>query len=143
MSTRSIERPAGRVRSRGLPLTALALALGVCGAGGLVERVPIKPEAGAVWDVLTVAASTQGESGDLRIGLGSVTRGGYTDGNGARRRGLVAGLWIFVRGDSSKNRTVELHAGQRLKVGRRTLYVEEIRGGRRGSVRVLVSAASA
>ena len=139
MSTRSIERPAGRA----LSLTVLSLALGVCGAGGPVERVSVKPEAGAVWDVLTVAASTQGESGDLRIGLGSVTRGGYTDGNGARRRGLVAGLWIFVRGDSSTNRTVEVHAGQRLKVGRRTLYVEEIRGGRRGSVRVLVLRASA
>ena len=107
-----------------------------------VETVPVPPQDGKTWDALTIPVSTQGESGDLRIGVGEVRDGEYADAGGAKRRALLASLWIYVRADKSKNQTVDAHAGQTLQAGAQTVYVEEVRSGRRGSVRLLVSPAA-
>lgn len=104
-----------------------------------MEKVPLSPaDAGAAGPVVEVQQSTQAQVGDLRIGLGYVRKAQYTDASGATRRGLVAGLWIFFRGDTSKDKTVDAYPGQRILVGSYALYVEEIRGGRTGLVRLRV-----
>lgn len=107
----------------------------------LVEKVPVKPRPGATWNVLYVRDGTQAQIGDLRIGLGSVKPGSYVDESGKPKPALLAGLWIYFRGDKKKNKVVDVHAGETVKVDRYALYVEELRTGAEASVRLLVSPA--
>lgn len=88
--------------------------------------------------VIEVVSGGQVTVDNLRIGLGYVRKTKYTDDTGVERRGLVAGLWIFVKGDKSKNRQGKFYEGQQFQVDKYSLHVEKIRGGSKGSVRIRV-----
>lgn len=80
--------------------------------------------------ILTIGASTQGEAGDLRIGVGGVRLGEYVvEGTGMKEEGRIAGLWIYVRGDSSKNQQLDVYIGKQFEVDKYTVTILDIRGG--------------
>jgi len=66
--------------------------------------------------LITIERNTQATIGDIRIGAGNFHEESYTSDDGVPRTGMTAGLWIYVRDDSSKNRHVRVHAGQILSV---------------------------
>ena len=118
---------------------AIALVMGMAAGCGRVERAEpggdIRPG-----DIVEIQEGTQAESGDLRIGLGYVRRTPPVEVLGASRR-LEAGLWIYVREDSSRNLTVSARAGQRVPVGSSAIFVEEVRAGPRAAVRLAIPGA--
>lgn len=68
-------------------------------------------------EVITIQSNTQATLGDdVRIGAGNFHEEDYTPAGGGSRRGLTAGLWIYVRNDSSKDTHVRVHTGQVLSV---------------------------
>lgn len=84
---------------------------------------PLEFEGG---DLVSVALNQQATVRNfLRIGLGFISR---------EKNGLTAGLWIYVRGDSSKDQVATVHIGQSLNVAGYSFFVEGIQGGKRGSV---------
>lgn len=119
-------------------LSALAcaalLALGACDP---VERAPA-PAGSAAGVQIEVPRDGQASFGALRIGLGYVSEADYADAAGAQRRGLTAGLWFFLPQDTAKNQTSVAHVGQSLQVAGYQVFVEELRGGRHASARLLV-----
>lgn len=102
-----------------------------------VERAPAGagPAGGSV---VEVRANTQATVGRLRIGLGYTRTAEIAEASGARRRGLVAGLWIFAKPEAGKDRKLEVHVGERVDVDGYSIFVEEIRGGRGDSVRLRI-----
>jgi hypothetical protein len=81
---------------------------------------------GPTRQMITIERNTQATLGDLRIGAGNFHEEEYTPDGSAPRRGLTAGLWIYVRGDSSKDRFVRVYPGQTLDVPGYRLHVTEI-----------------
>lgn len=113
-------------------LWLLALAAGC----NQVERAALLVATGPS-EVVEIPVNAQGEAGNLRIGLGYVRKSSPVDVSGTPRS-LEAGLWIYVREDSSKDLKISVRAGQRISVGTATIFVEEIRGGRRAAVRLTI-----
>jgi hypothetical protein len=60
---------------------------------------------------LTIATNTQAEIDDVRIGCGNFWDAEYTDPAGAKKKGMTAMLWIYVRGDTSKDQKLRVHPG--------------------------------
>ncbi|MGH2584956.1 MAG: hypothetical protein ACRDJE_08585 [Dehalococcoidia bacterium] len=88
--------------------------------------------------LITIERNTQATIGDIRIGAGNFHEEGYTSDDGVPRTGMTAGLWIYVRNDSSKDRHVRVHAGQILSVPGYRLEVVTVD---RTAVRLAVSRA--
>ena len=124
---------------RARPLRWLLL-LAVAAGCGRVERAAL-PRDSLPGDTVEIPVSTQAQMGNLRIGLGYVRKSAPVDVAGAQRN-LEAGLWIYVREDPSKNTAVSVWAGQRISVGATTIFVEEVRGGRRAAVHLVISGLS-
>lgn len=82
-----------------------------------------KPDKGFVFGIME---STQGNFGDLSIGVGYTGRGTYLDENGARRDGLYASLSITVAGEPSLFQQPDVHEGQILTVGRYRIVILKI-----------------
>lgn len=121
-----------------------ALALGFCfGVAGCrsssVERAAIPSDFGQSDSVPIILQSQATVRDALRIGLGFVTKGDFPDARGIARNGLIAGLWIYVREDSSKDQIAQVHVGQRFEVAGYRIFVEGIQGGESGSVLLRVS----
>ena len=81
-------------------------------------------------------AKIRGE--DIDVGLGYVREAEFTDEKGAKAKGLVAGLWIYVKDDASKNQTPEVREGQLLQVAGNDIFVEAVTAGKKGSVRLRI-----
>ena len=112
---------------------ALLLAAGCSGAGGGdASAKPGAPEGVEEANVRTIAETTQATYGALRVAVGYVHKGAYTDETGAKKEGLVAGLQVLRRGAPEK---IEVHEGQRV-AGTPGFVVEQIKGGFKGIVRI-------
>lgn len=93
-------------------------------------------------DSVPIQLDTQATVHDeIRIGLGFVSKEDFIDVQGRAKNGLVAGLWIYVRGDSSQDQVIKVHVGQRLNAAEYRFFVEAIEGGKAPSIllRVLPS----
>ncbi|MEJ7735214.1 MAG: hypothetical protein WKG00_39270 [Polyangiaceae bacterium] len=60
---------------------------------------------------LTIATNTQAEIDDVRIGCGNFWDADYTDPAGAKKKGITAMLWVYVKGDTSKDQKLRVHPG--------------------------------
>ncbi|MDO8408031.1 MAG: hypothetical protein Q7S95_02225 [bacterium] len=120
-------------------LVWIILALAIIGAGAffLYSEVSNKTTDSSAHE-LDISEGTQGEFGDLRIGLGYTRVADYTDDKGATQHGDTAGLWIYVRNDSTQNRTLDVHEGQSFIVDKYRIFVDNIAVGQHGSVNLLI-----
>jgi hypothetical protein len=80
------------------------------------EGVRNSPTSAAGVDVVTVESNTQITIGDVRIGVGNIHEEEYTPEGGTPRRGLTAGLWIYVRENPAQDRHVRVYPGQAVMV---------------------------
>jgi hypothetical protein len=100
-----------------------------CGSCGLASSGPAATPAvrdegmlrsstatGVGVETVTVESNTQITLGDVRIGVGNFSEEEYTPEGGTPRRGLTAGLWIYVRDNPTKDRHVRVHPGQTVMV---------------------------
>lgn len=78
-------------------------------------------------NVITISQGTVGSFGDLRIGVAYVRRSEYVDSYGVKRHGLIAGLWILVGDDGSKEEKLDVYTGQSFQINKYVLYVAEIK----------------
>jgi len=60
---------------------------------------------------LTIATNTQAEIDDVRIGCGNFWDADYTDPAGAKKKGMTAMLWVYVKRDTSKDQKLRVHPG--------------------------------
>ena len=114
-------------------LLTLLLAAGCAGKESAdASAKPGAPEGVEEANVRTIAETTQAIYGSLRVAVGYVHKGAYTDESGAKKEGLVAGLQLLRRGVSEK---IEVHEGQRV-AGEPAFVVEQIKSGFKGTVRL-------
>jgi len=118
-------------------IIAIAVILLILTATGMKitkeSSVEVNQPANIVQRTIIIPGDTQGTYGDLRIGVGGVRRDNYTLGTGEKRIGRVADLWLFYRPDSSKNTKITVYIGERVRIGKYSFVVYDIRGGK-GSV---------
>ena len=129
MSTRSNSRASG--------LALLAAACGALSLAGVFWTVGCK-KAPSEPQTVYIPVNAKMRTDDLGIGLGYVRESEYTDEKGAKAKGLVAGLWIYVKDDASKNQTPEVREGQLLQVAGNDILVEALTAGQNGSVRLKI-----
>ncbi|MDE1976484.1 MAG: hypothetical protein KGL04_06055 [Elusimicrobia bacterium] len=130
MSTRSA-KPAAGPRAQALFWLGAAALLAGCAR---VERAAL-PAGFSKAGVVDVGLGGQAQAGSLRVGLGYVHRVPPKDVSGAARS-LEAGLWIYARGESSKNRAAPLRAGESAQAGDETIFIERVQSGPGASVRL-------
>ena len=116
----------------------LAAALFCAAACTPVERAMVPADAGG--ELVEIEANAQATVEGLRIGLGYVRKADAAASGGAAGRGLVAGLWLYFRDEPGKNQSLDASAGQRISAAGYSIFVEELRGGRKASVRLRVQA---
>ena len=85
-------------------------------------------------ELVEIKQGTTANFGVLRIGLVNVGKSDYTNDAGEKKHGLVAGLWLFIKGNPSQEKRFDVYAGQTVKMNKYSVYVQEIRGGLKGSV---------
>lgn len=136
MSIRSASKAALREAPPLCCLFLIALAAGC----GRVEHAALPSNMGSA-KIVEIRENTQAQEGNLRIGLGYVRVSAAMDVAGSPRT-LEAGLWIYVRKDPSKNKAASVRAGQLILVGATSLFVEEVRGGSPGAVRLAIVGSS-
>ena len=73
-----------------------------------------------------VQSSTQLTFEGVRIGVGNIRTGEYTDEKGVLHTVLTAGLWLYFRDDPAQDRQVRVHASQIITVSGYSIKVIEI-----------------
>lgn len=82
---------------------------------------------------IEIAHGTTAGFEELRIGLVNVSRTDYEEA-GRKKSGLAASLSLFRPGNPPDEKLFDLRAGQKAEFGGYSVYAQEIRGGRKGSV---------
>ena len=95
----------------------------------MVERAADKQNAGSILEIRQGTAYPF--SRELRIGLNYVHRSEYVDENGLKKYGLVATIVLFLEpydalNNDLKDRSIEVHVGQRIQWGGFSIYIEEL-----------------
>jgi hypothetical protein len=91
-------------------------------------------------NTFTVVSTGQLTYQSLRVGVGNIWQEEYTDAKGVTQQGITAGLWFFIREDSSLNRNVRVYIGQDVTVGRYSVHVLDIKDEPQGgSVQMTVT----
>ena len=85
-----------------------------------------------------IRSTTQGNFGDLHIGVGYVGGGPYLDEKGVRRNGLHASLSIAVDSKPAVFQQPDVHEGQTLLVGDYRIRVDKIIDGESGKGAVVL-----
>ncbi len=85
-----------------------------------------------------IRSTTQGNFGDLSIGVGYVGGGPYLDEKGARRNGLHASLSISIDATPPIFQQPDVHEGQTLLVGSYRIRVDKIINGESGKGAVVL-----
>ncbi len=88
---------------------------------------------------LNIAANTQDEFRELRIGVANIREGEFTDAAGAKSKGLLALMRVYVREKPAENLSLNVHQGQKVLVSGYSVTVAEIRKEPAG-VRVSIDA---
>jgi hypothetical protein len=99
-----------------------------------IDEAPVSNEG----DMIEIKHGTTANFGELRIGLGNINKAEYTDDLGEKKNGLVAILFLFINGNPPREKRFEVHAGQNVKMGKYLVYVQEIRGRFKSSVKLQV-----
>ncbi|MBI5200740.1 MAG: hypothetical protein HY925_04055 [Elusimicrobia bacterium] len=109
---------------------AVLIALAACGRR---TSEPLRGE-------LDVMSNTQGEFRDLRIGVANIREAEYADETGAKAKGLVAMMRVYVREKPAENVNLTVHQGQTVAVSGYALKVDEIRKDKNPGVRLSIEA---
>lgn len=88
--------------------------------------------------MIEIRHGTTGNFNGLRIGLGNINKSDYTNDLGEKKHGLVAMLWLYINGNPPQEKQFEVYAGRNIKMDKYLIYVQEIRGGLKGSVKLQV-----
>lgn len=105
--------------------------LGVLLAGAFAAGSP-----SAAPRTITIGENTQGNYGELYVGVSYVRRGEYADETGAKKKGLTAGLRLHIASKPPQGKRLKAHAGLRVDFAGYSFLVEEIKGGMKGAVRL-------
>ncbi|MEW6003576.1 MAG: hypothetical protein AB1638_13145 [Nitrospirota bacterium] len=88
--------------------------------------------------MIEIRHGTTANLGELRIGLGNINKSEYTNDLGEKKHGLVAMLYLFINGNPPQKKQFEVYAGRNIKMDKYSVYVQEIRGGLKGSIKLQV-----
>jgi hypothetical protein len=75
----------------------------------------------------TVANTGQVTIGDLKIGVGNIWVGEYTDAQDNTQEGLTTGLWFFIRNREDLDHSVRVYVGQTIEVADYQVRVLDIK----------------
>ncbi|HAF96246.1 MAG: hypothetical protein A2X34_05495 [Elusimicrobia bacterium GWC2_51_8] len=92
-------------------------------------------------ELVEIKQGTTANLGLLRIGLVNTGKSDYTNDAGEKKHGLVAGLSLFISGKPPQEKRFDVYAGQTVRMGKYSVYAQEIRGGFKGSVKLRVNGA--
>lgn len=112
----------------------------VCAFAAGCAQIDTAPAFGDGESIEIRRGATAGFDG-LRMGLGNVSKSDYADEAGEKKHGLVAALWLFISGNPRQEKRFDVYAGQNVRMGEYSVYVQEIRGGLKGSVLLRVKRA--
>ncbi|MBI4350359.1 MAG: MBL fold metallo-hydrolase [Elusimicrobia bacterium] len=106
-------------------------ALVLVGLGGCVpsEKVP-----GSGGELIQVQQGNVGAFRELRLGVANIVETADVDKAGAKKKGLMAALTLFLDGTPPLEKDFKVRAGQTVTMGKYSVYVEEIRGTTKGLV---------
>jgi hypothetical protein len=99
-----------------------------------IDKVPALGEG----EVIKITQGTVTNFGELRIGLGKVIKGDYTNDAGEEKHGLVGILFVFISGKPPQEKRFDVYAGQNVRMGKYSVFVQEVRRGLKGSVTLVV-----
>lgn len=91
--------------------------------------------------VIEIRQGTTGNFEGLRIGLSNISETDYITGVGEKRHGLEAVIVLFLKTDPPQEKRFDTHAGDTVSLGKYSVYVQQIKGGSKGSVKLQVKAA--
>ena len=77
--------------------------------------------------IINIPSNTQGQYGDLRIGVGNIKSGEY-EIDGVKETGVTAMLWVSIRDKSEENKTVTVYIGQSFEIDKYKITVHDIQG---------------
>ena len=99
-----------------------------------VEKAPVLGEG----NMIEIRQGTAGGSEGLRIGLSNIIETDYTGPAGEKKHGLEAVLVLFIKGEPPQEKRFDTHIGDTVSLGKYSVYVQEISGGSKGSVKLQV-----
>lgn len=106
-------------------------ALILAGLGGCV---PVEKVPGSGGELIQIQQGSVGTFHELRLGVANIVEVDHTDQAGAKKRGLMAALTLFIDGNPPQEKDFKVHAGQTITMSKYSVYVEEIRGTSKGRV---------
>lgn len=111
----------------------LSAAVIVVGLSGCVpsEKVP-----GSGGELLRIRQGNVGAFHDLRLGVANIVEADQVGEAGSNERRLSAVLSLSIDGPPPQEENFKVQAGQKIVLGKYSVYVEEIRGTVKGMVTV-------
>ncbi|OGS51960.1 MAG: hypothetical protein A3J79_00825 [Elusimicrobia bacterium RIFOXYB2_FULL_62_6] len=91
--------------------------------------------------VIEIRQGTTANFEGLRIGLSSISESDYTGSAGEKKHGLEVALVLLNRGTPPQEQRFDLRAGGTAEFYGYSVYVQEIRGGAKGSVKLQIKTA--
>ena len=90
----------------------------------------------APWEgeVIEIRQGTTANFEGLRIGLSDISETEYAGSAGEKKRGLTAVLVLFMNGKPPREKRFDVRAGDTATLDKYSLYVQEVRGGSKGSI---------
>lgn len=105
-------------------------------AGGCTTPVDTAPAGFGEGEPIAIAQGTVADFGELRIGLASIRKI-----DGGENKQLMAVLKLFFDTKPPQQQRFDVFAGQAVTWDKYTLYIQEIRGVGKGTVKLLAKAA--
>jgi hypothetical protein len=78
-------------------------------------------------EIIEIAHGTTARFGELKIGLGNISKSDYTNDVGEKKHGLVATLWLLIKGNPPQKKQFDVYPGQNVKIDKYSVYVQQIR----------------
>jgi hypothetical protein len=91
---------------------------------GSASAVPLDDRAE---ESIVIESNTQATLDDVKIGAGNFWDDEWEEG-GQKKKGMTAGLWVFVRDDAAKNQTLRVHAGSTFTASKLAITVKAVEG---------------
>lgn len=90
-------------------------------------------------NTLTVSSNTQVFTGNIGIGVAAIDEREYIDEEGATKKGLTSGLWIYDRSSQEAGEQFFwIHIGQVINAYNHSIIVVDIRSKDKGEVELQV-----
>lgn len=104
---------------------------------------------GVIADSISINQGTQGQFGDLQIGLGNNKVDDYINDNGSKEHGNTAQLWISIRNNNAQNNSFDVYAGKSFIFDKYHIFVDQVTvnhtilssskiGGQGGTIKLLI-----